>query len=164
MWYDNTAGILNYRGVLHENTAGIFNSGVVGTENTAGIFNSWASVVQNTCRIVIYMRSVVVLTVVLRGITGFYGWKYGRVTTTAGGPHLCIRSCYEQFLETAVGNTDMFSVPGTRHTLKYVHVSPTQYTPHTEKHTLFFNIRPMGVTMTGRFGLPLGPFISRITY
>ncbi len=47
---------------------------------------------------------------------------------------------------------------------KYEYVSPTQYTPHIEKYTLFFNIRPMGVTMTGMFGLPLGPFISRITY
>lgn len=47
---------------------------------------------------------------------------------------------------------------------KYGHVSLTQYAPHTEKHTLFFNIWPTGVTMTGRFGLPLGPFISRITY
>ena len=47
---------------------------------------------------------------------------------------------------------------------KYGHVFRTRYTPYTEKHTLFFNIRPMGVTMTGRFGLPLGPFISRITY
>ena len=100
-------------------------------------------------------------------VTGYHGvlWlKYGRVTTTAEGPHLCIRSCYRMFLETAVGNTDMFSVPGTRHTLKYGYVSPIRYTPHIEKHTLFFNIRPMGVTMTGRFGLPLGPFISRITY
>ena len=47
---------------------------------------------------------------------------------------------------------------------KYGYVSPTRYTPPIEKHTLFFNIRPMGVTMTGRFSLPLGPFISRITY
>ena len=42
------------------------------------------------------------------------------------------------FLGTAVGNTDMFSEPDTRHTLKYGHVFPTRYAPHTEKHTPIF--------------------------
>ena len=81
----NTAGILNYRGVVTENTAGILNSGQVGTENTAGILDSGRSVVQNTCRIGSRRGSVVVNTDVSRVLRPLRSSKYERVFGTSDG-------------------------------------------------------------------------------
>ena len=75
----NTAGILNYRGVVTENTAGILDSGQVGTENTAGILYSGRSVVQNTCRIGSRRGSVVVNTDVSRVLRPLRSSKYEHV-------------------------------------------------------------------------------------
>ena len=81
----NTAGILNYRGVVTENTAGILNSGQVGTENTAGILDSGRSVVQNTCRIGSRRGSVVVNTDVSRVLLPLRSSKYEGVFGTSDG-------------------------------------------------------------------------------
>ena len=80
----NTAGILNYRGVVTENTAGILNSGQGGTEHTAGILDSGRSVVHHTCRIGSRRGSVVVNTDVSRVLRPLRSSKYERVWGTSG--------------------------------------------------------------------------------
>ena len=123
--YDNTAGILNYRGSGVQNTCRIFSPYHSGVENTCRIFMQYPSVVQNTCRIVMLHLSAV-------GNTGllFQLWRVPGCRGVLHTPHRRpygaeYRSCCGMFWGTAVGNTDTFSIPGTRHPSEYGHVFAT---------------------------------------
>ena len=140
--YDNTAGILNYRGSGVQNTCRIFSPYHSGVENPCRIFMQYPSVVQNTCRIVMLHLSAVGntgllfqlwrvpgcrgvtayapqtalrsrITVMLWDVLGDGGWNYGHVFATYG------------WRLWGVCNTPL--PPGTCHTLKYRHVFHTEY-------------------------------------
>ena len=130
--YDNTAGILNYRGLGVQNTCRIFSSYHSGVENTCRIFMQYPSAVQNTCRIVMLHLSTVGntgllsqlrcvpgcrgatayapqtalrsrITVMLWDVFGDGGWKYGRVFRTGYASYIKIRICFRHLWVAFVG-------------------------------------------------------------
>ena len=166
--YDNTAGILNYRGSGVQNTCRIFSSYHSGVENTCRIFMQYPSVVQNTCRIVISHLSAVRNTAVLsqlrcvpgcRGVLntplqtalrgrmmvmlwdvwGDGGWEYGHVFATNGWRLWGVCNTPLHVLHAIHRNTAMFFERGTRYPSKYERVSRTGCTLRIEIRKCFSN-------------------------